>query len=159
MLNEGDLENDCFGNKFIFYNSVMNFLDTISRCFSHGSGGNVYLSIQNSTKKRFILKVSAIISTLNISLDEDTSESIGERKKEILEKKQKFEKLILQRKAAMEKSENVVIYVDHWYSKDDKYSYVVMEYCSGGDLAQEIKKKIKENKKFTEQVYYYYYYL
>jgi hypothetical protein len=28
-----------------------------------------------------------------------------------------------------------------------------MEYCAGGDLAQEIEKRIKEKKQFTQEVY------
>jgi serine/threonine protein kinase len=56
-------------------------------------------------------------------------------------------------KAAMAKSEYIVKYINHWYDDINEYSYILMEYCSGGDLAKEIQKKINGNIKFTEQVY------
>jgi serine/threonine protein kinase len=58
----------------------------------------------------------------------------------------------------MTKSEYIVKYIDHWFDDDNEYLYVVIEYCAGGDLNQEIVKKIDENLKFTEQVYDYYLY-
>jgi serine/threonine protein kinase len=56
----------------------------------------------------------------------------------------------------MKKSEYVVKYVDHWYDDNHEYCYVVTEYCAGGNLAQQIQKKIEENGKFVEVVCGYY---
>jgi serine/threonine protein kinase len=87
----------------------------------------------------------------------ETEEDIAERKKVIEEKKQKLEELIRLWKVGMGKSENIVKYIDHWYSEDNKFFYNVMEYCAGGDLVKkskrELKKKENSLQKFQKQFY------
>jgi serine/threonine protein kinase len=41
-------------------------------------------------------------------------------------------------KVATAKSENIVKYIEHWYDDVNEYSYIMMEYCAGGDFPQEI---------------------
>jgi serine/threonine protein kinase len=43
----------------------------------------------------------------------------------------------------------------HWEIYDEKqdYSYGLMEYCSGGDLANEISKRIEEKKKLLSRFF------
>jgi serine/threonine protein kinase len=65
----------------------------------------------------------------------------------------KFEELIGGWKKAMSETEHIVEYYNHWY--EDKYIYVVMEYCSNGDLSQLILNKIKQKEKFPEKVFYF----
>jgi serine/threonine protein kinase len=105
----------------------------------------------------FILKGSALASDSAPPNFKESEEEIEKRKKEIDEKKQKLEELVVVWKAAMAKSENIVKYINHWYDDVNEYSYIVMEYCAGGDLVQEIQKRIGENLKFSQQVYRYYY--
>jgi serine/threonine protein kinase len=64
--------------------------------------------------------------------------------------KQRFEELMQKWKSANEKTPFIVKYYDHWYSKE--YTFILMEYCSNGDLSEEILKKSEEKKKFTEKV-------
>jgi serine/threonine protein kinase len=101
------------------------------------------------------LKGSALASGSADPNVKESEEDIEKRKREIEEKKQKFEELVTMWKTAMAKSENIVKYIDHWYDDVNEYSYVVMEYCSGGNLAQEIQKKIDQNLKFSQQVCHY----
>jgi serine/threonine protein kinase len=67
--------------------------------------------------------------------------------------KQKLEEFVAVWKVVMAKSENIVKYIRHWYDDVNEYSYILMEYCAGGDLAKEIEKRINEKKPFTQQVY------
>jgi serine/threonine protein kinase len=71
------------------------------------------------------------------------------------EVKEKFESLMVSWKKAMEKTEFIVKYINHWYDDARKYCYIVMEHCPGGDLRKEILKRKKENKKFSEEVYFF----
>jgi serine/threonine protein kinase len=102
------------------------------------------------------LKGSALASGSAVPHAKKSEEEMENRKKELEEKKQKLEELVAVWKAAMAKSENVVKCIDHWYDDVSEYSYIVMEYCAGGDLAQEIQKRIKEKKQFTQQVYFFF---
>jgi serine/threonine protein kinase len=86
----------------------------------------------------------------------ESEKKIHERKREIEVKKQKLEEWVVVWKAAMDKSENIVKYIHHWYDDAKEYSYVVLEYCGGGDLGQEIEKRINEKIQFSQQVYRYY---
>jgi serine/threonine protein kinase len=69
---------------------------------------------------------------------------------------QKFEEFVARWKTAMANSKYIAKYIDHWYDDDDddddKYCYVVSEYCTGGNLGQEIEKRIEEERQFTQQV-------
>jgi serine/threonine protein kinase len=67
----------------------------------------------------------------------------------ICEIKQKFESLIKSWKKAMEKTEFIVKYINHLYDDVNNDSYILMEYCPGGNLRKEILKKKNENKKFS----------
>jgi serine/threonine protein kinase len=107
---------------------------------------------ENQTKELLILKCSAIIPGAKTQSNNETEKQVLKRKKEIEEKKKKLEELIKSWKAAMIKSENVVKYIDHWYDDADEYSHIIMEYCSGGDLAEEIKKRIEKKKNFSLKV-------
>jgi serine/threonine protein kinase len=98
------------------------------------------------------LKGSTLASGSAVPNVKESEEEIRKRRKEIEGKKQKLEELIAVWKAAMVKSENIVQYVDHWYDDVNEYSYIVMEYCSGGDLAQEIQKRIDQNVIFNQEV-------
>jgi serine/threonine protein kinase len=75
--------------------------------------------------------------------------------------KKRLDEVTLGWKNALKKTENIVLYYEHWYEekkgkkKNDEYAYVVMEYCAGGDLAEKIKKTNEEKRKFTEKVLYY----
>jgi serine/threonine protein kinase len=102
------------------------------------------------------LKGSSLVSCPAVPNVKESVEDIEEKKKEIEEKKQKLEELVVVWKAAMAKSEYIVKYIDHWYDDNNQYSYIMMEYCSGGDLAQEIQKRIKEKRQFSQEVYKYY---
>jgi serine/threonine protein kinase len=124
--------------------------------FPQGGGSNVYLAEDEDSKELFILKGSALVSSSTIPNDKESVEDIQERKKEIEEKKQKLEELVAVWKVAMAKSEYIVKYTDHWYDDNNQYSYILMEYCGGGDLAQEIQKRIKEKRQFSQEVYRYY---
>jgi serine/threonine protein kinase len=101
------------------------------------------------------LKGSPLIQDSSVQTIKESEVQIKKRKQEIEVKKQEFEKLIAVWKGAMNKSERIVKYIDHWYDDVNQYSYVVMEYCAGGDLGEKIKKKINENGRFTKQVYEY----
>jgi serine/threonine protein kinase len=98
------------------------------------------------------LKGCLIAPIVDESVDVNSAEVVSKRKKEIEEKKKKLEELVAVWKAAMAKSEYIVKYIDHWYDDVSEYSYVVMEYGEGGDLGQEIQKRIKENRKFSQEV-------
>jgi serine/threonine protein kinase len=74
----------------------------------------------------------------------------------ISEIKEKFENLIVSWKKAMEKTEFIVKYVNHWYDDVKNDIYILMEYCPGGDLRDEILKRKNQNKKITEEVCFYY---
>jgi serine/threonine protein kinase len=50
-------------------------------------------------------------------------------------------------------SDCVVKYINHWYDDTQGYSYILMEYCPGGSLADEILKRKRENRKFSEEVF------
>jgi serine/threonine protein kinase len=79
------------------------------------------------------------------------------KQEEIEKNKQKLEGLIASWKAAMPNSENILEYIEHWYDADDadvEYSYILMEYCPGGDLSKKIIDVEKNCKKFIEKVYY-----
>jgi serine/threonine protein kinase len=101
------------------------------------------------------LKGSALTSGSGDPNEKESEEEIEKRKREIEEKKQKLEELVAVWKATMTKSENIVKYIDHWYDDVNEYSYVLMEYCAGGDLAQEIEKRINKNSQFSQQVSHY----
>jgi serine/threonine protein kinase len=103
-------------------------------------------------KDFFILKGSSIAPIADDYVEVNSGEAASKRKKEIDEKKQKLEELVVVWKAAMGKSEYIVKYIDHWYDDVNEYSYIVMEYCEGGDLSKEIQKRIREKKQFTQQV-------
>jgi serine/threonine protein kinase len=120
--------------------------------FPHGGGGEVYLAQDEDSKQFFILKGSPLATSFPNPSDKESEEDIEERKKKISEKKQKLEELIVVWKAAMAKSEHIVKYINLWYDDVNEYSYIVMEYCAGGDLAQEIQKRIKEKRQFSQQV-------
>jgi serine/threonine protein kinase len=64
--------------------------------------------------------------------------------------KGKFEETIEGWKKSCKLSSHIVGYYDHWYEND--YVYIVMEYCENGDLNQEIKRRSKNNIKFSEKV-------
>jgi serine/threonine protein kinase len=102
------------------------------------------------------LKSLALASDSALPNLKESEEQIENRNKELDEKKQKLEELVVVWKVAMAKSENIVKYIDHWYDDVNEYSYIVMEYCAGGDLVQEIQKRIDENVRFTQHVYRYY---
>ena len=46
-------------------------------------------------------------------------------------------------------SPNIVKYYETY--EDDKYVYIVMEYCSGGELFDLIAQKLEKSKKFKEK--------
>jgi serine/threonine protein kinase len=128
--------------------------------YGEEGGVNIYVVQEKDTKEVFILKIICIVPTCDDSFDKNSTDAaVSKRKKEMIEKKQKLEELILVWKTVIEKSENVVKYIDHWYGDDDEYLFIVTEYCTGGDLAQEIEKRIKEKRKFSEEVNNYYNYL
>jgi serine/threonine protein kinase len=128
-------------------------LGCIIYIFPRSGGGDVYLAQDEDSKELFILKGSALDSGSAVPNGKESEEQIEKKKKEIDVKKQKLEELVAVWKTAMAKSEYIVKYIDHWYDDVNKYSYVVMEYCAGGDLAQQIQKRIEENKQFSQQVY------
>jgi serine/threonine protein kinase len=47
---------------------------------------------------------------------------------------------------------HIVRYHDRIIAREQKKIYIVMEYCSGGDLASLIKQKQKDGKFFDEDV-------
>jgi serine/threonine protein kinase len=104
------------------------------------------------TEEFFILSSYPIVPIADESADFNSVDSTYNRSKEIEEIMQKFEELIALWKAAMVKSECIAKYIDHWYDDDKKYCYVVSEYCTGGKLARVIKKRIKKERQFTQQV-------
>jgi serine/threonine protein kinase len=57
-------------------------------------------------------------------------------------------------KKTQEKTNCIVEYLNHWYDDIEEYNYILMEYCPEGDLSNKISKRIKENKKFSEEVYF-----
>jgi serine/threonine protein kinase len=57
----------------------------------------------------------------------------------------------------MKISNHILKYYNHWY--DDKYVYILMEYCSKGDLAEEIEKRIENKQKFSEKVFIFFFLL
>jgi serine/threonine protein kinase len=65
----------------------------------------------------------------------------------------KFEELIKGWKKSQEISDHIVYYYDHWYG--NKYVYIVMEYCSNGDLSKEEQERIENKKKFSEIVFFF----
>jgi serine/threonine protein kinase len=74
--------------------------------------------------------------------------------KPISEIKEKFESLIVSWKKAMQKTEFIVKYVNHWYDDVRNNSFILMEYCPGGDLRNEILKRKNINEKFREEVFF-----
>jgi serine/threonine protein kinase len=52
----------------------------------------------------------------------------------------------------MANSEYIAKYIDHWFDDNNEYCFVVSEYCTGGNLAEEIKKRIEEERQFIQQV-------
>jgi serine/threonine protein kinase len=48
-------------------------------------------------------------------------------------------------------SKFVVKYVDHYF--DDNYVYIIMEYCSNGDVHKMIDTMIRNGNRFSEEVY------
>jgi serine/threonine protein kinase len=106
----------------------------------------MYIVLQKKgTKEVYVLKGSPLRGG-----QEDPSDP---NNKPISEIKQKFESLIVSWKKAMEKTEFIVKYVNHWYDDANNDSYILMEYCPGGDLRKEILKRKNQNKKFTEEVF------
>jgi serine/threonine protein kinase len=132
---------------FFFY-----FIVIIVRIFTRRGDSEVYKVQHKETKKFFILKGSSTAPVAGESADLNSTEGTSKKKKEIEEKKKKFENLIVAWKTAMAKSEYIVKYINHWYDDVQEYSYILMEYCEGGDLGQEIQKRIEEKKQFTQQV-------
>jgi serine/threonine protein kinase len=118
--------------------------------YPQGGGGIVYRVEEEKTKQIFIIKGSVIVPPVDSTIDKIIISEKEEEEKKI--KKQMFEELIGKWKEAMKRTENIVKYIDHWYDKEEIYSYIQMEYCPNGDLAMEILKRKNENKKFTEQV-------
>jgi serine/threonine protein kinase len=117
--------------------------------YPRGGGGDVYRVEDEKTKKIFIIKGSVLVTPPDPTVDKTTT---SEKKREKKVKKQKFEELVGKWKEAMKKTENIVRYIDHWYDKEEIYSYIQMEYCPKGDLSVEISKRKNENKKFSEEV-------
>jgi serine/threonine protein kinase len=115
-----------------------------------GGGGNVYRVEEEKTKKEYIVKGSTIIPPPDPRVDKTTTSEKEEEKKK---KKEMFEELIRKWKEVMKKTENIAKYIDHWYDKEEEYSYIQMEYCGKGDLSVEILKRKEENKKFSEIVF------
>jgi serine/threonine protein kinase len=109
------------------------YLDIVVKFFPPKSGGVVYVVKHISTKENFIIKTTKIFTS---------------------NEKQNLEEVIAEWKRALKISKNIVEYIDHWYDKG--YIHIVMEYCAGGDLGEEIEKKIKNNKKFSEEVFFIY---
>jgi serine/threonine protein kinase len=118
--------------------------------YPRGGGGDVYRVEEEKIKKLFIIKGNTIIPPPDPTNDKKITPNKEEEKKI---KKQKFEELVGKWKEAMKKTENIVKYIDHWYDKDEIYSYIQMEYCPNGDLSMEISKRKNENKKFSEEVF------
>jgi serine/threonine protein kinase len=118
--------------------------------YPRGGGGDVYRVEEEKTKKEYIIKGSVLDSPTDPRIDKTTTSEKEEEKKK---KKQKFEELVGKWKEAMKKTENIVKYIDHWYDKEEIYLYVQMEYCPKGDLSEEISKRKKENKKFSQEVF------
>jgi serine/threonine protein kinase len=97
-----------------------------------GSSGFVYVVKEKETKSLFVIK------QIPTPADFD---------------KQRFEDVTSGWKKSLKKTENIVYYYNHWY--EEKYLYILMEYCPNGDLSQLILKKIKDKMKFTEKVFIY----
>jgi serine/threonine protein kinase len=93
------------------------------------SGGFTYVVEKKDSKEDFVIKT--------IRTEKDFS-------------KDKFEKTILGWKNSNSLSNNIIKYYNHWY--ENNYLYIVTEYCENGDLGMEIEKRIRNNKKFSEEV-------
>jgi serine/threonine protein kinase len=68
------------------------------------------------------------------------------------EEQNKMEQMITHWKEAMKTSNNVVECVDHWFDKENKFIFILMEYCEGGDIFNEIANIIQNNSKYAQQV-------
>jgi serine/threonine protein kinase len=125
------------GRLFILLPCKFIYVDIVEKVLPRGgSGGDNYVVRNPETSELFVIK--------SIPIPEDFD-------------KQKFEEVIQKWKSANDKTPFIVRYYNHWYSK--KYTFILMEYCSNGDLSEEILKKSKEKKKFTEKVIIIYIYL
>jgi serine/threonine protein kinase len=159
MVKKGEKIKNCLElfdyTQFLIFYLFCNFyfIVKVEYVYPPSSGGNVYRVKEETTGNDYILKRS-YISRPNDSTNDNESDEKQKESEEYNKQKQKYEELISKWKKAQEKTEYIVKYINHWYDSDDKnYSYIEMEYCAKGDLANEITKRIKENKKFSEEVY------
>jgi serine/threonine protein kinase len=136
----------------------MFFVDIVKNTLSIGSVGIVYLVKDKTTKNRFILKATATIQNAAAYNNSTTVNSASLKKKEIEGTIHKLEEFIGSWKDAMKKSEYVVKYIDHWYDDAKEYSYILMEYCSKGDLSFVISNRIKKGDNFSEEVFFLFYF-
>jgi serine/threonine protein kinase len=141
-----------FARITFFFKFLSIFLDVVKQIFPRGSGGDVYLVEEKESKKHFVLKGTSIVHRSILSDHNNNDSQKTTEKEEFIKKKEKFEELINSWKKANKKTEYIVKCIDHWYDEKSEYIYILMEYCSGGDLAIKILKKTKENEKFTEDV-------
>jgi hypothetical protein len=129
---------------FLIFTDSFFTLDEIDHIYPQGSGGIVYRVKKEFSGEPFVLKCSAI--------PEDPPKPQNNQSKPIIPYKQRFEEVIACWKKAMNMSDYIVKYINHWYDDIQSYSYILMEYCPRGSLADEISKRKEENKKFSEKV-------
>jgi serine/threonine protein kinase len=110
------------------------FVDTVEEILGHGGSESfLYLVKENKTKELFVIKQTPLQADFS---------------------KVKFEELISRWKKTLNLSSHIVYYYDHWY--ENNFVFIVMEYCSKGDVEKEIEKRIKNKEKFNEKVYFFF---
>jgi serine/threonine protein kinase len=65
--------------------------------------------------------------------------------------RQRFEENITSWKKCNHESNFIVSFIEHFYENDNLF--IIMEYCSGGDLKKMIEKMISDGKNFSEEVF------
>jgi serine/threonine protein kinase len=141
-----------FNHNILIIYIYFTFLIDIVRDIYYEDKCRFYQVQHKETEEFFILRSYKIIPIADEFADFNSVDSASNRSKEIEEKMQKLEEFVARLKTAMAKSESIAKYIVHWYDDDNKYCYVVSEYCTAGNLAQEIEKRINEKRKFTQKV-------
>jgi serine/threonine protein kinase len=151
MLKKNEEINNCLIAVFYLYLYFTYLVVRVDIIYCEGVI-KFYRVQHKETKEFFILRGYSFAPIASESSNLNSVDAASNRKKEIEDKKQKFEEFVAEWKAAMVKSKYIAKYIDHWYDDSKEYCYVVSEYCTKRNLGKEIKKKINEKTQFTPQV-------